>query len=108
MELSGCRHLGSVHDVQPRTPGGCEECLSTGTKWVKLRLCLECGHVGCCDSSPGRHATRHFHATSHPVMRSFEPGEEWGWCYEDEVMLDGAALREALRSERTETTPSPA
>ncbi len=67
---------------------GCEECLKIGQEWVHLRLCLECGHVGCCDSSIGQHATRHFHQTKHAIMRSLEPGETWGWCYVDEVMLE--------------------
>jgi uncharacterized UBP type Zn finger protein len=64
----------------------CEECIKTGDSWVHLRLCMECGHVGCCDSSKNKHATRHFHATTHPVIRSIEPGERWTWCYVDEVM----------------------
>jgi uncharacterized UBP type Zn finger protein len=81
-----CRHLSAVEPVPARTPG-CEECSKLGTRWVHLRLCLSCGHVGCCDSSPGRHATAHFHATSHPVMASFEPGERWAWCYVDEEEL---------------------
>jgi len=81
-----CAHLReAATDVPPRTPGGCEECLRDGTSWLHLRLCLACGHVGCCDSSPARHATAHFHATNHPVIRSFEPGETWRWCYVDEV-----------------------
>ena len=62
--------------------------LKTGSFWVHLRLCLECGHVGCCDQSRGKHATKHFHRTSHAIMRSFEPGEDWGWCYVDKVILD--------------------
>ncbi len=66
---------------------GCEECLRAGQRWVHLRLCMTCGHVGCCDSSPGKHATRHFHETEHPVMKSFEPGENWAWCYLDEEMV---------------------
>jgi uncharacterized UBP type Zn finger protein len=82
-----CKHLDQVQDVSPRTPEGCETCLKTGDTWVHLRLCLICGHVGCCDSSRNRHATRHFEATGHAVMRSFEPGEDWGWCYVDETML---------------------
>jgi uncharacterized UBP type Zn finger protein len=86
--MSVCSHLDQIRPVSPRTPEGCQECLKTGSYWVHLRLCLECGHVGCCDQSPGKHATRHFHRTSHPIMRSFEPGESWGWCYVDEVMLD--------------------
>ena len=79
-----CRHLAALDPVPART-AGCEECLRLGTRWVHLRLCLSCGHVGCCDSSPVRHATAHFHETSHPVIRSAEPGEDWSWCYVDEV-----------------------
>jgi len=82
-----CTHLGEALDVRPHTKG-CEECLKIGQPWVHLRLCLECGHVGCCDSSIGKHATKHFRTKGHPVMRSIEPGETWGWCYVDEVMLD--------------------
>ncbi|HKV87362.1 MAG TPA: UBP-type zinc finger domain-containing protein [Candidatus Dormibacteraeota bacterium] len=85
-----CAHLDQVRKVKPRTPKGCEECLKTGMKWLHLRMCLACGHVGCCDSSPGKHATRHFHETRHPVMRSFDPGEDWGWCFLDNVMLEPA------------------
>ncbi len=81
-----CTHLASINErVTPRTPRGCEECLKAGSRWVHLRLCLSCGHVGCCDSSPNRHAARHFHDTSHPIVRSFEPGEDWRWCYTDQV-----------------------
>jgi len=82
-----CTHLDQVPDDV--TPGatGCQECLASGDPWVHLRLCRTCGHVGCCDSSKNRHATRHFRETDHPVVTSFEPGEEWGWCYVDEVML---------------------
>ncbi len=81
-----CTHLSSIDpNVAPRTPNGCEECLKTGSPWVHLRLCLTCGHVGCCDSSPNRHATRHFHETTHPIIRSFEPGEDWRWCYADRM-----------------------
>jgi len=83
----GCEHLDSVRDVAPSTLEGCEDCLREGTRWVHLRECLHCGHVGCCDNSPRRHATAHWHTTTHPVMRSFEPGERWGWCYPDELML---------------------
>jgi CPA1 family monovalent cation:H+ antiporter len=82
-----CEHLQAAPSlVEPRTPGACEECLRDGTRWVHLRLCLECGHVGCCDSSVGRHATRHFHETDHPVMRSIEPGEAWRWCFVDRFL----------------------
>jgi phosphoenolpyruvate-protein phosphotransferase len=83
-----CEHAAKVKPVPPRTPTGCEGCLTAGTSWVHLRLCLTCGHVGCCDDSPGRHATRHAHATSHPVIASYEPGERWAWCYTDQVGVD--------------------
>jgi uncharacterized UBP type Zn finger protein len=83
-----CKHLLTAQPMPPRTPEGCEECLKLGTPWVHLRLCLTCGHVGCCDSSPGKHATKHFHATGHPVVASFEPGETWGWCYVHQAQLD--------------------
>jgi len=85
-----CTHLGEVKDVAPRTPKGCEECLATGSRWVHLRLCLACGHVGCCDSSPNKHATAHNRKTKHPLIRSFERGEDWGYCYVDDVMLEPA------------------
>ena len=81
-----CRHVTGLDPVSPRARG-CEECLKMHSQWVHLRLCLTCGHVGCCDSSPNRHATRHFHETAHPVMASFEPGERWAWCFVDETEL---------------------
>lgn len=71
-----CLHLGVVRDVKARTPDGCEECLATGGRWLHLRLCQECGHAGCCDNSPGKHATKHFHSSRHAIMLGFEPGEE--------------------------------
>jgi hypothetical protein len=83
-----CAHVNQAHKVKPRTPDGCEECLAAGTDWVHLRLCVICGHVGCCDDSVGRHATKHFHGTTHPIMRSFEPGEDWGYCYVDRLTFD--------------------
>jgi uncharacterized UBP type Zn finger protein len=67
---------------------GCEDCLRTGDKWLHLRICLECGHVACCDSSPNRHATAHFKSSAHPIIRSLEPGEGWSWCYVDEIGLE--------------------
>lgn len=82
-----CRHVNELQPVPPRTPQGCEECLKLGGKWVHLRLCLSCGHVGCCDSSPGRHATKHFHHSAHPVIASYELGERWAWCFIDEIEL---------------------
>ena len=81
-----CSHTDMIHDVHPNTKG-CEECLKTGSWWVHLRMCRTCGHVGCCDSSPNKHATRHFRATEHPIVRSIEPGEDWSWCFVDEVVV---------------------
>ncbi len=81
-----CKHLSKIHDVKPKT-NGCEECLKTGDRWIHLRLCLSCGHVGCCDSSKNRHATKHYNATDHPIMQSVEPGENWRWCFIDEEMV---------------------
>lgn len=89
-----CPHLDQVRPVHPRTPAGCEECLKMGSRWVHLRLCLSCGHVGCCDSSPGKHATKHFLAAHHPIVKSFEPGEDWGWCYPDHLMFEPAPRAE--------------
>ena len=89
-----CEHLDAVRgDVEPGTPDGCEECLRSGDRWVHLRLCLTCGHVGCCDSSPNRHATRHHHATGHPIVASWEPGEVWAWCYLDQVPVRAGGPR---------------
>ena len=88
--MAQCSHLDQVRAVEPSTLEGCEDCLKIGGRWVHLRECLVCGHVGCCDSSPNRHASAHFHATGHPVIRSFEPGEDWGWCYVDELMFEPA------------------
>ena len=86
MARQACPHVKQIRPVTPKTKG-CEECLTLGDRWVHLRLCLTCGHVGCCDSSKNKHATAHYLATSHPIVRSLEPGEDWGWCYEDEVMM---------------------
>lgn len=83
-----CSHLDHIRTVVPNTPDGCEECLKTGSDWVHLRQCLECGHIGCCDSSPNTHATKHFQATKHPIIQSFQPGETWKWCYVDELMWE--------------------
>ena len=85
--MARCTHTDQINDVSPNT-NGCEECLKIGGSWVHLRLCLTCGHVGCCDASIGKHATKHFRATEHPIMQSIEPGESWGWCYIDEVGLE--------------------
>lgn len=80
-------HVTAIRPVVPRTPQGCEECLRLGTLWVHLRLCLTCGHVGCCDSSPGKHASAHARAIGHPIVQSMEPGEDWRWCYVDQNLV---------------------
>jgi uncharacterized UBP type Zn finger protein len=81
---AACTHLDEVQDVTP-SGQGCEDCLKIGGRWVHLRVCMTCGHVGCCDSSPNKHATAHFHGTSHPLMQSYEPGEDWWWCFVDTI-----------------------
>jgi hypothetical protein len=86
MSSQTCNHLDQIHLTElPDAVDGCEDCLRTGGKWLHLRICLTCGHVGCCDDSPSRHATAHVHASSHPIIRSLEPGEDWCWCYVDQV-----------------------
>jgi len=87
MPQQPCAHLDQVRDVKP-SAAGCEECLKLKDRWVHLRMCLTCGHVGCCDSSKNKHATKHFHTTSHPIIRSIEPGERWRWCYVDELVME--------------------
>lgn len=82
-----CTHLNQIKDVSPHT-NGCEECLKSGDEWVHLRLCMTCGHVGCCDESKNKHATRHHHRTKHAIIRSLEPGETWYWCYVDELAFE--------------------
>jgi len=84
--MSVCAHLGTVTVLQlPEQVDGCVDCLREGGVWLHLRICLSCGHVGCCDDSPNRHATAHFQDSGHAVIRSLEPGEEWSWCYIDQV-----------------------
>jgi uncharacterized UBP type Zn finger protein len=86
--MSRCTHQDRVAVTDlPESVDGCEDCLAAGTKWLHLRICLTCGHVGCCDSSPERHATAHANATGHPIIRSIEPGETWSWCFLDQVGL---------------------
>ena len=81
-----CTHIDQVQiTTLPEPIAGCEDCLKIGGTWVHLRVCEVCGHIGCCDNSPNKHATAHFHATSHPIIRSAEPGEDWSWCYVDEI-----------------------
>ena len=82
-----CTHLNAIRDVTPSALG-CQECLETGDAWLHLRLCRTCGHVGCCDQSPNRHATKHFHATTHPIITSIEPNEDWSWCFVDELVME--------------------
>jgi uncharacterized UBP type Zn finger protein len=86
MNNSTCTHIAQIQSVTPSAQG-CEECLAMGDFWVHLRECLICGHVGCCDSSKNQHATKHFQATGHPIVRSFEPGEDWRWCYIDRTYI---------------------
>ena len=103
MAARTCTHVGDVQLRElPAEVAGCEDCLRTGGKWLHLRICLTCGHVGCCDSSPNRHATAHHRETSHPIMRSLEPGEGWSWCYVDDVAL----AIDGVRGE-TRIPPSP-
>jgi len=85
-DMASCPHTSQIQKVTPSAQG-CEDCLKVGGRWVHLRLCLTCGHVGCCDSSPNKHATKHFHSTKHPIIQSFEPGENWRWCYVDEAQV---------------------
>ena len=81
-----CTHLGTIKfTALPDPIAGCEECLATGGSWVHLRMCHQCGHIGCCDSSPSRHATAHVHQSGHPIVRSAEPGEDWSYCYPDDL-----------------------
>jgi uncharacterized UBP type Zn finger protein len=85
--MSDCSHLDSIADVEP-SGNGCVECLLAGGRWVHLRRCTACGHIGCCDQSPGKHSTAHFHETQHPIIQSYEPGEDWYFCYSDDVMFE--------------------
>ena len=88
VSASGCTHLDQVEFLAPEGEvAGCEECLKIGGRWVHLRMCQTCGKIGCCDNSPNRHASAHAHATSQRIIRSLEPGEDWSWCYVDEVMF---------------------
>ena len=101
--MATCTHLDQIEITQlPESVDGCEDCLATGSKWMHLRICLSCGRVGCCDSSPERHASAHAAQTEHPLIRSLQPGEAWSWCFEDEAGL----LIEEIKGE-TRIPPSP-
>jgi uncharacterized UBP type Zn finger protein len=84
---AACRHENAIQDVTP-SARGCEECLREGGVWLHLRICRTCGHVGCCDQSPGRHATRHFRKSAHPIIEGYDPPEGWGYCYVDDMMIE--------------------
>jgi uncharacterized UBP type Zn finger protein len=100
---STCSHLETAarrdHAVKP-SAHGCSDCLAMGGTWVHLRLCLTCGHVGCCDNSPNRHATKHYHASGHPVIRSYEPSEPWAYCYVDEAFVEELPALDGEDAER--------
>jgi uncharacterized UBP type Zn finger protein len=100
--VSACSHLDQIELLElPAAVDGCEDCLRAGGKWLHLRICLSCGHVGCCDDSPGRHATGHQHDTRHPIIRSLEPGEDWCWCFLDEVAFVVPAITGRTRIPRS-------
>jgi uncharacterized UBP type Zn finger protein len=96
--MATCTHLDHVKITElPEAVAGCEDCLAAGTPWFHLRICLECGHVGCCDSSPQRHASAHAAATGDPIIRSLQPGEDWSWCYPDQLAMVIPAVHGATR-----------
>jgi uncharacterized UBP type Zn finger protein len=100
--MASCTHLDSIRVTElPESVAGCEECLKAGDSWLHLRICLECGKVGCCDSSPNRHASRHAAEDDHPLIRSLEPGEEWSWCFVDEVAMVIPEIRGETRIPRS-------
>lgn len=82
-----CEHVAGLVAVKPSSDG-CEDCLKIGGRWLHLRLCENCGHIGCCDQSPNRHATKHFQSSGHPIIKSFQPDEEWGYCYIDDAFYE--------------------
>ena len=101
--MKRCSHTDQIEITElPAESAGCEDCLASGDVWLHLRICLSCGHVGCCDDSPNKHATAHARGTEHPIIRSLEPGEEWCWCFEDEVGM----LIPQIKG-RTQIPPSP-
>jgi ubiquitin-hydrolase Zn-finger-containing protein len=101
--MAGCTHLDHILVTElPESVDGCEDCLAAGTPWLHLRICLECGHVGCCDDSPQRHATAHAGSSGHPIIRSLEPGETWSWCFPDELAM---VIREVTGDTRIPRSP---
>jgi hypothetical protein len=101
--MAPCTHLDHVKLTElPESVEGCEDCLAEGTQWLHLRICLECGHVGCCDNSPKRHGTRHFESSGHPIIRSIEPREDWSWCFVDEI---GMVIPQVVGSPRVPPSP---
>jgi hypothetical protein len=106
-----CAHLKKLESRQrkPVKPSGhgCKECLQSGDSWHELRLCMSCGHVGCCDSSPNKHATAHFHETKHPVIRAFEPDAPWAWCFVDEITADELPALPGEMPSRHYAAPNP-
>ncbi|HEY2631799.1 MAG TPA: UBP-type zinc finger domain-containing protein [Solirubrobacteraceae bacterium] len=93
-----CAHLDHVLLAQlPESVEGCQDCLLTGDPWLHLRICLECGYVGCCDDSPNRHASAHSHSSGHPIIRSLEPGEIWSWCFPDELAMNISEVKGSTR-----------
>src|ERR671924_1418215 len=100
--MTTCTHLDHVQIRRlPESVEGCEECLARGDPWLHLRICLECGHVGCCDSSPNRHASAHAQVSGHPIIRSLQPGEDWSWCFADEVAILIPEVQGATRIPRS-------
>ena len=104
---AACTHTDRIREVTPKTDG-CEECLASGGTWVALRMCLTCGHVGCCDSSPEQHASRHAAASGHPIAQSFEPGEDWFWSFVDEQFYAGPELTPPVSHPDEQPVPGPA
>lgn len=101
------RHTRGINPTAKPSGEGCVECLAGGGWWLHLRRCAECGHIGCCDSSPGQHASKHAASTGHPVAASFEPGEDWFWDYEKEAMIDGAELAPPTSHPEDQPAPGP-
>jgi uncharacterized UBP type Zn finger protein len=96
--MTVCTHLDQITVTElPEEVAGCEDCLAAGGVWLHLRICLSCGHVGCCDDSPSKHATAHAQSSGHPIIRSIEPGEDWSWCYPDDVAMRIAEVHGAPR-----------